>query len=257
MNDTNGVHDIFEYDREQNYTIRVSVDSNGMQANDLSYRPRISGDGRYVTFESNASNLALGVDNSRAQDVFVHDRLFGSTHLVSANIDGIGGNSSSRYAAISADGRYIVFNSYASNLVPGDTNNRSDMFVSDRLTNTITRIDVLPNGGQLAEGTTPDVYPSISADGRYVAFESGDDTMVPGDLNHEWDVFVRDRVAGTTTLASVATDGTQGDRGASSPAISGDGRHVAFAAYAHNWVDTGLPDYVISANIYVRDLEGQ
>ncbi|MFI9386826.1 TolB family protein [Kutzneria sp. NPDC052558] len=252
--DTNGVHDVFETERASGYTIRVSIDSNRFQGNGISQRPSISADGEYVAFESDASNIALFPDTNRATDVFVHDRLSGRTDRVSLNPDGTEGNRPSRYVAISADGRYFAYTSYASNLVPGDTNNSSDMFLFDRTRNTVTRISVGPNGQQRPGGTTPDILPSITPDGRYVAYETGGDDLVPGDVNYAWDVFRWDRDTATTSLISVATDGTQGDRSSVTPSISADGRHIAFVSYAHNWVPTGLPDNAISGNVFVRDL---
>jgi Tol biopolymer transport system component len=251
--DTNGVHDVFEYDVADGGTSRVSVDSNGQQGNGISQLPSISADGRYVAFSSSASNIALFADTNHADDVFVHDRLSGRTDRISTDVNGEQGNNDSRYGAISADGRFVVFNSYASNLVAGDTNNRSDMFVWDRFRFTMTRIDVDPDGRQLDTGTSSDVWPSISADGRYIAYESGADGLVPGDVNHVWDVFVRDRVAGSTSLVSVAGDGTEGDDYSHQPALSADGRQVAFMSYASNFVP-GTSRY--SSNVYVRDLAG-
>ena len=252
--DTNGTHDVFEYDRAADRTSRVSVDSNGQQANGLSYLPSISADGRYVAFSSSASNIALFPDTNHADDVFVHDSLYGRTDRVSLDPNGEQGNSASRYGMISGDGRYVAFNSYASNLVAGDTNNRNDMFVYDRYRYVATRIDVDPDGRELPGGTTSDVWPSISADGRYVAYESGADNLVPGDYNHVWDVFLRDRVAGSTSLVSVASDGTQGDYYSHEPSVSADGRHVAFTSYASNFVAGATSRY--SSNVYIRDLVG-
>jgi Tol biopolymer transport system component len=249
--DTNGTHDVFEYDVADGRTDRVSVDPYGRQGNGMSYLPSISADGRYVAFSSFASNITLYADTNHADDVFVHDRLFGYTDQVSIDVAGNEGNSASRYGAISADGRYVVFHSYASNLVPGDTNNRDDLFVRDRWRNTVTRIDVGPNGEQLAGGTSPDVWPSLSADSRYIAYESGADGLVSGDYNGVWDIFVRDQVVGRTSLASVAGDGSQGDDHSRRPSLSADGRHVAFTSYAGNFVPGTSPH---SSNVYVRDL---
>jgi Tol biopolymer transport system component len=249
--DTNGLHDIFEYDVADQRTTRVSIDSNGQQGNGISWLPSISADGRYVAFSSSASNIALFADTNHADDVFVHDRLSGRTDRISVDVNGVQGNSASRYGVISADGRFVVFNSYASNLVPGDTNNRSDLFVWDRQRFTMTRIDVAPDGGQLAGGTSSDVWPSISADGRYIAYESGADDLVAGDVNHVWDVFRWDRVTSTTSLVSVGSDGVQGDNYSQQPSLSADGQTVAFMSYAGNFV-AGTSRY--SANVYVRDL---
>jgi Tol biopolymer transport system component len=250
--DTNGTHDIFEYSRQWNTTTRVSVDSVGLQSNGLSWQPAISADGRYVEFASDASNLVAG-DTNHTGDVFVHDRLTVTTDLVSVNNNGQPGDSVSRFAAISGDGRYVVFNSYASNLAPGDTNDESDIFVRDREAGTTTRIDLDVDGRQLPRGTSANVYPSISADGRLIAYESGVDSLVAGDVNHEWDVFLWNRDTATTALGSVATDGTPGDSASGEPSISADGRHLAFESVAKNFAP-GMPEFGYSANIYARDL---
>jgi len=249
--DTNGVHDVFEFDRDDNRVNLVSIDSNGRQGNGISQLPSISGDGRYVAFSSSASNIALFPDTNNSDDVFVHDRLSGRTDRISVDVNGVQGDRSSRYAAISADGRFVAFTSYATNLVPGDTNGRYDMFVWDRQRFTMTRIDVGPNGQQLAGGTTPDIWPSLSADGRYVAYESGANDIVTGDYNAAWDVFRWDRVTGTTSLVSRAGDGVQGDNYSEQPSLSADGRTVAFMSYASNFVPGTSP---YSSNVYVREL---
>ena len=248
--DTNGVHDVFEHYVPGQYTSRVSIDSNRFQANGLSQRPSISADGQYVAFESDASNIALFPDTNGVADIFVHDRLSERTDRVSLNADGDEGNGHSRFATMSADGRYFVYTSYASNLVPGDTNDNGDMFLFDRWRFTVTRVDVGPQGEQLRGGTTMGITPSISADGRYIAYESGADDLIPGDYNNSWDVFVRDRVAATTTRVSVADDGSEANSDSEMPSISGDGKHVAFMSYATNLA----PDTAdFSANVFVRD----
>jgi Tol biopolymer transport system component len=251
--DTNKVHDVFEYDRLVDYTLRVSVDSNNVQANGLSQRPSISADGRYVAFESYASNIAPFPDTNGTGDVYVHDRYSWRTDLVSVNANGVEGSSVSRFASMSADGRYFTFESLATNLVPGDTNDDFDMFLVDHQTLTVTRLNVLPTGEQDPAGSTPAVRPAISADGRYVAFASGEWQLVPNDFNSDWDIFVRDRDTATTTRASVTSDGTEANRGSQTPAISADGRHVAFGSGALNIV----PDSTEwSLNVFIRDLAG-
>ena len=122
-------------------TTRVSVASDGAQGNGYSYHPSISADGRYVAFESDASNLVSG-DTNGARDVFVHDRQGGGTTRVSVASDGAQGNGGSAHPSISADGRYVAFQSDASNLVSGDTNGWSDIFVYDRQTGQTTRVSV-------------------------------------------------------------------------------------------------------------------
>jgi len=184
--DTNGKADVFVHDRVTGQTTRVSVASDGTEGNGYSWFPSISADGRYVAFESIASNLVPG-DTNGVSDVFVHDRLTGQTTRVSVASDGTQGHSASDHPSISADGRYVAFESFASNLVPGDTNGKRDVFVHDRLTGQTARVSVASDGTQ---GNGDSIYPSISADGRYVAFVSGASNLVPGDANGNIDVFI-------------------------------------------------------------------
>ena len=250
--DTNDIHDVFVRDRQTGETTRVSVDSNGRQGDDISQLPSISADGRYVAFSSGAKTLSLFPDNNHADDVFVHDQLTGYTDRISVGPDGDEGNSASRTATISADGRYVAFESTASNLVAGDTGGPTDtdIFLYDRVTRTTTQVNLGPDG--LSDSGTPgQERTTLSADGRYVAFVSGEDKLVTGDTNSSWDVFVRDRVTATTTRVSVADDGSQSDGYSYSPSISADGHHVAFTTSATNLGGDGTSR---KFNLYVRDL---
>jgi len=233
--DTNGEQDIFVHDRQTGQTTRVSVASDGTQARSGtiygSLSPSISADGRYVAFHSYATNLVSG-DTNLSSDVFVHDRQTGQTTRVSVASDGTQANNVSADPSISADGRYVAFVSFADNLVSGDTG-YVDVFVHDRQTGQTTRVSVATGGGQ-ANGNS--YGPSISADGRYVAFESDATNLVSGDTNFSTDVFVHDRQTGQTTRVSVASDGTQANGQSSKPSISADGRYVAFMSFADNLV---------------------
>lgn len=246
--DTNGVSDIFQWKRGDLFNYRINLDDYFREADGPSWAPTISANGDTVAFNSDADNLDLRADTNHSTDVFV--RQPGDTRLVSRGSDGALGNGTSRGARLSADGRHIVFESYATNLVPGDTNNRSDLFTAKvEYWDTITRVNVDPTGavvGGYTGGRT-----AISGDGRYVAFSSPQDFLVPGDSNGHWDVVVRDTVAGTTALASVAANGTQGDSDSLEPSITPDGRQLAFKTYATTFApDTPQP----SANTFVRDL---
>jgi Tol biopolymer transport system component len=202
--------------------LRVSVATDGTQANNNSYSPSISADGRFVAFYSTASNI-VPMDTNGGADVFVHDRLTGVTQIVSVASDGTHGNSTSQDPSISADGRFVAFWSYAGNLVPGDTNSQADVFVHDRQTGETRRVSVTS-----AQGQSCGDHPSISADGRYVAFQSICTNLVPHDANYWSDIFVHDRQTGNTEIVSVDSSGNQGSGESSSPAISADGRFVAF-----------------------------
>jgi len=251
--DTNGVADVFVHDRQTGVTERASVDSGGNEGNGWSTSPAISADGRYVAFHSHASNLVAGDTNNfcdfnhdgnldNCPDVFVHDRQTGTTELASVDSGGNQDDNGSDYPAISADGRYVVFVSAATNLVPGDTNGKADVFVRDRQTGVTERVSVDSSGNE-ANGPSGFSYsPAISADGRYVAFASAATNLVPGDTNDWIDIFVHDRQTGVTERVSVDSSGNQGN-GCSckgmfdhTSAISADGRYVAFTSFASNLV---------------------
>jgi len=246
VGDTNGVVDIFVRDRLTGSTERVSVDSAGAQANGNSLTPSISGDGRYVGFTSDASNL-VPADTYHLSDVFVHDRLTGTTERVSVDSAGAQANGDSLTPSISADGRYVAFTSGASNLVVGDTNGFIDIFLRDRLTGTIERVSVDSAG---AQGNDRSSDPCISADGRYVTFVSYASNLVPGDTNHLVDIFVRDRQTGATERVNVASTGAEANNGSQYASISADGRYVAFASFASNLVPG---DTNFAHDIFVRD----
>ncbi|MCU7728519.1 hypothetical protein ODJ79_32815 [Actinoplanes sp. KI2] len=234
--DTNDVPDAFVVDRQTGRTERVSVDSYGRQATDIVTQSSISADGRYVAFVSAAPNLDLRPDTNHAADVFVHDRSTAETERVSLTAAGTQASGPSLVARISGDGRHVAFEADG-NLVPDDTNNQADIYVRDLNTGALTwasreefrRPTETP-------GRTPTVRPAISADGRFVAFTSGQHGLVPNDGNGRWDVFVRDVQTGGIELASSADDGTQATGESRDPSISADGRFVAFTSYAQNLV---------------------
>lgn len=213
-------------------TGRMSISTAGAEGNNPSREPAMSANGRYVAFMSYSANLVPG-DTNGQRDVFVRDRITGTTERVSVSSAGAQANSWSDYPSISADGRYVAFVSDASNLVANDTNATRDIFVYDRTAHTTTRVS-LTDGGLQANGSSD--YPSISLDGRYVAFVSDATDMVANDTNALRDVFVRDRLAGTTERVSISTAGGEGDNESDFPAISGDGSVVAFISLASNLV---------------------
>src|SRR5262249_50166270 len=150
--DTNNLQDAFVHDMLTGSTTRVSVASDGTQADSTSFQPTISLDGRYVAFPSGSSNLVPN-DTNDTIDVFVHDMLTGSTTRVSVSSSGTQANDYSLYPSISADGRYVAFASYASNLVSNDTNGTSDIFVHDMLTGSTTRVSVASDGTEANAGS--------------------------------------------------------------------------------------------------------
>jgi len=229
--DTNGFVDVFVHDRSTGVTERVSLDPSGAQANGDS-RPRsITSDGRYVAFESNASNLVLD-DTNRVDDVFVHDRSTGITERVSVDSSGAEGNSSSTLPWISDDGRLVSFQSYAWNLVAGDTNEAWDIFVHDRVSGSTERVSVDSSG---AEANGSSYVPVISANRRIVAFDSDATNLVAGETSG-WDIYVHDRITGVTERVSVDSSGVQGNGISYYASLSEDGRFVAFESGASNLV---------------------
>jgi Tol biopolymer transport system component len=316
--DTNGTSDVFVHDRQAGTTERVSVDSRERQSVggdqggvlDTNFgRPAISADGRLVAFASSATNLVNG-DRNQTVDVFLRDRVAGTTERVSlagrrtqANAEGSG-------PALSADGRLVAFTSFADNLVAGDTNFANDVFVRDRQTATTERVSVnsseeqanagsggaalTPDGRLVAftsdafnlipgdvDDTASDVFlrdrqagttegisttqppsgqvlhsgsPSISADGRLVAFDSRDSNLVAGDTNGRFDIFVFDRQTQTTERVSRSSAGAEGNNDSTGPSISADGRLVAFTSDADNLV-TG--DGNFDTDIFVHDRQTQ
>jgi uncharacterized repeat protein (TIGR01451 family) len=177
----------------------------------------------------------------------------GFTELDSVSSAGAQGNQDSELPAVSADGRYIAFASLSDNLVPGDTDGTVDVFVRDRLTGTTERVSVSNTGAQGNAGSgllNGMGGPSISADGRYVAFDSQASNLVKGDTNNAIDVFVRDRLTGTTERVSVSSAGVEGNGDSTHPSISADGSRVAFDSFADTLVQ---PDTNFSQDVFVHD----
>lgn len=229
-------------------TMRVSISSSAEEGNDFSFLPSISADGRYVSFTSAASNLLPpGEDTNGVRDIFVHDRTTGSTGRVSVSSTGEEANAHSGLSSISVDGRFVAYASNATNLVPDDTNGVNDVFLHDRKTGTTTRVSVSSTGEQ---GNASSHTPAISADGRFIAFESAATNLVPDDTNNVWDIFVHDRITGETTRVSVSSKGGQSDADSRFASISADGRYVAFTSDAHNIVP-GPSNF--ATDVYVHD----
>jgi len=231
--DANGAADIFVHDRVTGATERESVSGTSAEGDSKSDSPAISADGRFVAFQSRASNLVTG-DSNGTWDVFVRDRQSSTTTRVDVDSLGVQANGTSfgGAPAISANGRYVAFGSNATNLVSGDANGVRDVFVHDRTAGVTERVDVSDAGSVEATGTADTTAPSISADGRYVAFGSRAKNLVPADTwGPRGGVFVRDRVGGTTERVSLSSGSYESD-GGYNPSISADGRYVAFISSA-------------------------
>lgn len=184
--DGNALQDAFIHDRVSRATRLLSVGRGG-PANGRSFPLSISKTGRYVAFTSTASNLVPG-DSNAVADVFVRDTVAGRTERISIGAGGAQANGVSDAAAISADGRKIAFRSRATNLVPGDTNASTDIFLRDLDRGTISRLSVASSGAQAKPGCF-DV--ALSANGRIAAFSCDATNLVAGDVNSASDVFVR------------------------------------------------------------------
>ncbi len=247
--DTNGKADIFVRDAVKNVTERVSVATGGGQTQganaflgQASSAVDISGDGRYVVFGADATDLVEG-DTNRQRDIFVHDRRDGVTTRVSVGANGEQANSLSTGASLSEDGRYVVFSSSATNLVPGDAG--GGLFIRD-LREGVTR-RVARDGSEA----------QISADGGKVVFTSFQSDLVPGDTNGIGDVFLADLGTGTTVRASVATGGAQGEGtrgrvGSIHPSISADGSKISFFSDATGMVQESPNS---AGDTYLRNLD--
>ena len=242
--DNNAAADIFVRDLETGTTVRVC----NVQGNRFSFTPAISDNGQVVAFASAASNLVDG-DSNGFVDIFVCTVEGGTPERVSLNSAGAEGNGDSILPAISADGRFVGFKSLATNLVPDDRNGVVDVFLRDRQAGTTERISVDRFGGNADDFSFP---PSVSDDGRFVAFGSAANDLIEFDTNHASDVFVRDRNIGLTLLVDRNDAGEQADQGTpdQAPSISGDGKVVAFASAATNLVPD---DSNVSFDVYSAD----
>ncbi|UQI46591.1 hypothetical protein M1P56_20700 [Streptomyces sp. HU2014] len=224
----------------------MSVAADGTEANGESGQGKISGDGRVVIFGSGADNLIPG--DPRKGGPFVKELRTGRVERVAVAPDGTPSDGSTWDVAVNANGRYVVFSSDATNLVPGgNPTGSTEVYVRDRWTG---RTEILI--GNPKQARVDNSEPSISADGRYVAFLSTRGDLVPGDTNDARDVFVKDRWRGTVERVSVASDGTQGDSESASPVISADGSRVGFKSRASNLVPRAGTDEDLRARPRAR-----
>ncbi len=270
--DTNGFEDVFLHDRQTGDMIRISVGPGGVEGDGASERAKISQDARYVVFASDAGTLVVGdvptldlvacPTCSGSRDVFLYDRdpngdgTFGAAEArltrISVSTAGVAGNAGSTRPSLSSDGRFVAFRSQATNLVAGDNNGVADIFVYDVQTGLTIRASVNDQG---AEGNAKSDRPALSADGRYVAFYSDADNLVSSDANMLRDVFVRDLADQATVRVSISSTGVESNGASSRPALSSDGRYVAFRSTATNLVsgDTNTFEDVF---VHDRDPDG-
>lgn len=246
---TNSDFDIFLRDLGSGATTRVSVSSVGAEGDANSLEPALSQDGQIVTFYSLASTL-IGTDTNGQPDVYVHDVASGQTTRVSESTAGMQGNSYSQFPRISADGRYVAFESRATTLVPNDLNSADDVFLHDRMTGTTSIVSVSSNG---VYGNAASRDASISADGRHIAYLSWSTNLIASDTNFHIDIFVHDRIGGTTRRVSLGDAGQAGNGHAIDADISADGRWVAFQSGADNLVPVDTNGF---EDLFVHDSLG-
>jgi Tol biopolymer transport system component len=248
--DRNHHDDSFVRDRETGETTRVSVTNRGMGANGagapLSHPLALSADGRIAAFSSRATNLAFG-DQNQKMDAFIRDRTRGKTERVSISSRSQAGDGDSFTTGMSAGGRFVVFSSDATNLVPGDVNAARDVFVRDRGTGLTTRASVSDSWRQ---GNGASEFGVISDNGRFVAFASEASNLVGHDTNGTRDILVRDRLRDVTLLVSATATGEPGNGPSDFPAISSSGRWIAFSSRASNLVENDTNGV---ADVFVYD----
>jgi uncharacterized repeat protein (TIGR01451 family) len=261
--DTNGKQDIFVRDRQAGTTTLVSRAFDGSQSDGDAGTPRISANGRYVTFVSLATNLVPGGDTNGYLDVYARDLQTGTIALASVSSGGIPANYGGFAPTISADGRYIAFQTAADMLGAGPELNRfnMDVFVRDMIAGTTERVSVRPDGSQIIGSDS--AQPSISADGRRIAFVVWDNGLlgptpqIPPNLHHG--IYVRDLDTNQTVLVSARPDGTPADHLVMlDPVISANGRYVSFTSWEDldpNFPDSDLEPDGPYRDVFVRDLQ--
>jgi Tol biopolymer transport system component len=246
--DTNRLRDVFVHDSVTGATTRVDVSTSGDQAlGGPSASPVISADGRFVAFSSFAYSLIM-VDTNFESDIFVHDMQTGTTTRVSVDDGGFEVDGNSFDPSLSADGRFVAFDSDAFSLVPEDANDSIDVFVYDQATGLQQRVSVDDAGGEADDSSQ---RPSISSDGRFVAFSSEASNLVPGDTNGSIDDFVHDTISGATTRISVTSSGADSDGDSLRPALSANGHFAAFDSQATNLVGGDTNGF---SDVFLRDV---
>lgn len=240
--DNNNAFDVFWRDMDNNALERVNLGPGNIQAVgaagvSVSF-PTVSDDGNLIAYASIFTNLVTGDTNGR-RDIFVRDRATASTTRVSVDSVGTESNGNSDTPVISADGRYVVYTTLATNLVASDTGALQKIIRHDRQSGATELVSV-GLGASVANGNS--YVSAISADGSLIAFSSSASNLVSGDSNARDDIFLRDMLSGTTTRVSVDSLGVQGNGNSSDPSISADGRYVSFFANSSNLVpgDTNL-----------------
>jgi Tol biopolymer transport system component len=260
--DTNGMPDIFVFDRQANVMRRVNVGPNGEQSTQPSRRPAISPNGRYVAFDSNTSNfspISTGgftqcylVDRDTDNDGIMDEPRATSIAMVSLTNAGLAANGHAYWPVPTPDGSAVVFNTSATNLVTGDTNGANDIFMRTLGSSTTTRVSVGPGGAQANAGSW---FPMrFSADGRYMTFHSAAQGLIADATNGMTHIYRRDLTTGTNIIVSRNSDGDFADSSSEYAAISGNGEVVVYGSAGNNMIPGGStnPDWV---NVYARSFE--
>lgn len=250
--DTNAASDVFLFDRTLLVTERVSVGPGGGQADNSSviFGQAVSDNGQVVAFESAATNLVAG-DANGVKDVFVRNRGAGLTTRVSVSTAGVEANGESRVSSISGDGRYVVFESDATNLVPNDNNGVTDIFVRDLTAGTTARVSVSSTGGQANGASFALGASTISDNGQYVVLESDATNLVAGDTNGVGDVFIRNLLDNTTTRLSITSASAQPTTISTEGAVSRDGTIAGFGSFGLEFMPDNPSGFY---NVYLRSV---
>ncbi|MBI5435269.1 MAG: PD40 domain-containing protein [Planctomycetes bacterium] len=246
--DANGVPDAFVHDAASGVTTRISVAPNGADADARSTGVFVSASGRWVGFSSRASNLIAAGDSNGVDDAYLRDLVLGTTVRVSVASSGVEGDGASLHAGLSDDGRFAVFQSLATNLVPLDTNGVEDAFVRDLVLGTTARVSV---GSSFVEADARSFRPRISGDGRWITFLSAATNLVPSDTNGVDDAFLHELATGALVRVSVGSNGEQANAASLRCAVSRDGRFVAFDGPASTLVQDDVDG---ASDVFVRDL---
>ena len=248
-NDTNGADDVFVLDRTEGTIVLASRDPvSGLQANGASGHPSLSDDGRFVAFETEATNLVPGDANGALSDIVRVDLIDGTLALVSRRgVSGVQGDDGSFAPSISADGGLVSFISQATNLVGNDTNRKVDAFVRNVASGTTTRVSTDSNNKQANNATYAAV---LAGGGGFVAFSSIATNLVSGDTNGDRDVFFKNLATGKTARASVRSDGRQGNASSEIEDISANGRLIVLNSFASNLIKNDANN---QGDVFVRD----
>ncbi len=228
---------------------RASFGENGEQPNAGCFDPGLSDNGRFIAFESEATNLVEGAGGSLHRDVFLKDLVTGKILWASEGLEGEPANAASFSPAISGNGRFVAFESSANNLVEGDSGVIADVFIFDRVTHSLERVSTNDQGDS---GNGFSQRPSLSADGRFVAFDSIATNLDGGQLA-AFDVFVKDRQTGDIRIVSTSDAGAGGNSNSTNADISADGRFVAFESLATNLMAGPNPELTTQA--FVKDMQ--